>query len=36
MGQLNIPDAAIVYVDTAIVIYTVENHASYWQLLQPL
>ena len=36
MGQLNIPDAAIVYVDTAIVIYTVENHPSYWQLLQPL
>ena len=36
MGQLNIPDAAIVYVDTSIVIYTVENHASYWQLLQPL
>jgi predicted nucleic acid-binding protein len=36
MGQLNIPDAAIVYVDTSIVIYTVENHPSYWQLLQPL
>lgn len=36
MGQLNIPDTAIVYVDTAIVIYTVENHPSYWQLLQPL
>jgi len=36
MGQLNIPDAAIVYVDTSIVIYTVENHPNYWQLLQPL
>jgi predicted nucleic acid-binding protein len=36
MGQLNIPDAAIVYVDTSIVIYTVENYPSYWQLLQPL
>lgn len=36
MGQLTIPDAAIVYIDTSIVIYTVENHPDYWQLLQPL
>jgi predicted nucleic acid-binding protein len=36
MGQLTIPNAAIVYIDTSIVIYTVENHPDYWQLLQPL
>jgi predicted nucleic acid-binding protein len=36
MGQLNIPPSAVVYVDTAIVIYSVEFNPDYWQLLQPL
>jgi predicted nucleic acid-binding protein len=36
MGQLIIPDGAIVYVDTAPVIYSVETHPDYWTLLQPL
>ncbi|GET39458.1 type II toxin-antitoxin system VapC family toxin [Microseira wollei] len=36
MGQLNIPSSAVIYVDTAIVIYSVEFNPDYWQLLQPL
>ncbi|MCA1991002.1 MAG: PIN domain-containing protein [Coleofasciculus sp. S288] len=36
MGQLNIPSSAVVYVDTAVVIYSVEFNPAYWQLLQPL
>lgn len=36
MGQLILPDGAIIYVDTAVVIYSVEFNPVYWQLLQPL
>lgn len=36
MGQLNIPSSAVVYVDTVVVIYSVEFNPVYWQLLQPL
>lgn len=36
MGQLNLPDSARIYVDTSILIYTIEVNPSYWQLLQPL
>jgi hypothetical protein len=36
MGQLAIPDGAIVYLDTAPIIYSIECHADYWQLLIPL
>ncbi|KYC40808.1 twitching motility protein PilT [Scytonema hofmannii PCC 7110] len=36
MGQLNLPDSAKIYIDTSIVIYTIEVHPNYWQLLQPL
>jgi len=36
MGQLILPDGAIIYVDTAVVIYSVEFNPFYWQLLQPL
>jgi predicted nucleic acid-binding protein len=36
MGQLIIPDGAIVYVDTAPVIYTLEPHPDYTSRLQPL
>jgi predicted nucleic acid-binding protein len=35
MGQLAIPDGAIVYLDTAPIIYSIERHADYWQLLIP-
>jgi hypothetical protein len=33
VGQLIIPDGAIVYLDTAPIIYSIERHADYWQLL---
>jgi predicted nucleic acid-binding protein len=36
MGQLILPDGAIIYLDTAVVIYSVEFNPVYWQLLQPL
>lgn len=36
MGQLNIPSLSRVYVDTAVMIYTVESNPDYWRLLQPL
>lgn len=36
MGQLIIPDGAIVYLDTAPIVYSIERHADYWQLLTPL
>ncbi len=36
MGQLNLPDSARIYIDTSVVIYTIEVNPNYWQLLQPL
>jgi predicted nucleic acid-binding protein len=36
MGQLNLPDNAIVYIDTAIVIYTLEGNENYLPSLDPL
>jgi predicted nucleic acid-binding protein len=36
MGQLNLPDGATVYLDTAPVIYSIERHPEYWTLLTPL
>jgi predicted nucleic acid-binding protein len=36
MGQLSLPSSAIVYVDTSIIIYTVEANPIYYSLLQPL
>lgn len=36
MGQLVIPDAVRVYIDTPVVIYTVEGPPDYYSLLQPL
>jgi predicted nucleic acid-binding protein len=36
MGQLNLADGAIVYIDTAIVIYTLEGNTSYLASLEPL
>ncbi|MEB3294721.1 MAG: PIN domain-containing protein [Synechococcales bacterium] len=36
MGQLSIADGAIVYLDTAPIIYSIERNPDYWQLLIPL
>ena len=36
MGQLAFPLYAKVYLDTSPVIYSVEKHAAYWQLLTSL
>ena len=36
MGQLAIPSSATVYIDTSVVIYTIEVKPDYWALLQPL
>jgi len=36
VGSLSVPASGVVYVDTAPVIYTVERHADYEQLLLPL
>jgi predicted nucleic acid-binding protein len=36
MGRLIIPEHANVYVDTAPVIYSIESHPEYLELLQPL
>ena len=36
MGQLSFPPLAKVYLDTAPIIYSVEKHADYWQILIPL
>ncbi len=36
MGQLSFPPLAKVYLDTSPVIYSVEKHADYWQILLQL
>ncbi len=36
MGSLNLPASGVVYIDTAPVIYTVEQHLDYFALLEPL
>lgn len=36
MGQLTLPPSASVYLDTSIIIYTVEANPTYYSLLQPL
>ena len=36
MGRLDLKDGAIVYVDTTPIIYSVERHPKYIDLLQPL
>ena len=33
MGQLTFPPSSKVYLDTAPIIYSVEKHADYWQIL---
>jgi len=36
MGQLNLPTSATIYLDTQVIIYTVEANQNYYSLLQPL
>lgn len=36
MGQLILPSSGIIYIDTSVVIYTVEGNPDYYSLLQPL
>jgi len=36
MGQLVIPNGSKVYVDTAVLIYTLEENTDYFDLLKPL
>jgi predicted nucleic acid-binding protein len=36
MGSLNIPDGSLVYIDTSVVIYTIEQVPGYCALLEPL
>ena len=36
MGSLNIPASSLVYVDTSIVIYSIEKFADYFPLLEPM
>ncbi|MGA2060879.1 MAG: PIN domain-containing protein [Thermoguttaceae bacterium] len=36
MGQLTLPPVSSIYVDSSILIYTVETHARYWPSLQTL
>ncbi|NET61651.1 MAG: PIN domain-containing protein [Symploca sp. SIO2E6] len=36
MGELNLPESSLVYLDTQIIIYSVEKHPTYWSLLQPM
>jgi predicted nucleic acid-binding protein len=36
MGQLNLADKSRVYVDTAVIIYSVEANQTYFALLEPL
>lgn len=35
MGQLIIPPSSKVYLDTSVIIYTIEFNPDYWQLFQP-
>lgn len=36
MGQLILPESSLVYVDTQIIIYSVEKHEPYWSILRPM
>ncbi|MBW4510521.1 MAG: PIN domain-containing protein [Scytonematopsis contorta HA4267-MV1] len=33
---LTLPASGIIYVDTSVIIYTIESHPNYYSLLQPL
>lgn len=36
MGELRLPPASSIYIDSSILIYTVEAHAPYWSGLEPI
>ena len=36
MGTLTLPATGLVYLDTQVLIYSVETHATFWPLLQPV
>ncbi|WP_273039898.1 hypothetical protein [Iningainema tapete] len=36
MGQLILPSSGTIYIDTSVVIYTVEGNLDYYSLLEPL
>ncbi|MDJ0621260.1 MAG: PIN domain-containing protein [Calothrix sp. MO_192.B10] len=36
MGQLILPTSGTIYIDTSVVIYTIEGNPDYYYLLQPL
>lgn len=36
MGQLILPTSGTIYLDTSVVIYTIEGNPDYYSLLQPL
>jgi predicted nucleic acid-binding protein len=36
MGQLSLPESSLVYVDTVVVIYSIEKFPDYFSLLEPL
>ncbi|BAU15214.1 PilT protein-like protein [Leptolyngbya sp. NIES-3755] len=36
MGQLNLPDSSLIYLDTVTIIYSVERFPSYITLLDPM
>lgn len=36
MGQLNLSDSSLIYIDTVVVIYSLEKFPGYFQLLEPL
>jgi predicted nucleic acid-binding protein len=36
VGTLTLPSTGVVYVDTPVLIYSVERYPAYWPLLQPL
>jgi predicted nucleic acid-binding protein len=36
MGSLALPSSGLVYIDSDIIIYSVETHPAYWPTLQPL
>jgi len=36
MGQLSLPESSLIYVDTVVLIYSIEKFPSYFSLLEPL
>ena len=36
MRQLSLPESVRIYINTSVVIFTIEVNPNYWQLLQPL